>query len=438
MMTSKRSHTTIGLIGAVAAIALAHTASPVGAAPGDLLATVTLPGHIGSVGGTTVPGGPSGIVYIVPRGFFDDTWDIYDPPPGLGPQVAALLATKNFVDSVTGNPVTVSCGTWDPTRNVLWVALAGNPGPVHSVDLGDLTTSGNAIATFEFDSFVGGITTCDGIAYDEGRDTLWISPDVNLSVYEYDLGGGFAGFGNQIRAVSPQNAVGQTDGAVSGVTIGSNNTLYIGRNGFQEIRRVDKDTGVFISQFAQTVGRAEDLSCDPITYAPIEAIISKELDVFYEAFEVEEGTCPLPVGVISIMIDIHFPSNPNNLNCKSNGKMPVMIFGMDDFDVTEINVDTLRLDLESNGNGISPVSVGIEDEGSPDEKGVEAEFGTPDGFLDMSVRFDTQEVAELIDCDDLAKGEASETLVLSGELNDGTPFASDPIGDPGIDQVVKR
>lgn len=288
----RRSISAIGSL--AAAFVLAQGLSPAIAAPGDLLATVTLPGNGSSVSGATIPGGPSGVVYIAPRAFFTSTWDIYDPPAGFGPQVAALLATKTFVDAAN-NPVAVSCGTWDPTRDVLWVATAGIPGPVYSVDLGDLTVSGNALATFEFNSNVGGISLCDGIAYDPERDTLWISPDVNQSVYEYDLGGSFTGFGTQIRAVSPQNAAGQADGLVSGVTVGTNNTLYIGRNGAQEVRRVDKDTGAFISQFAQTVGRAEDLSCDPVTYAPLEAILAKEAYTgLYEAFEVETDTCPLP------------------------------------------------------------------------------------------------------------------------------------------------
>jgi hypothetical protein len=48
-----------------------------------------------------------------------------------------------------------------------------------------------------------------------------------------------------------------------------------------------------VSQFATTNFRVEDLTCDSTTYAPKEAILAK--DAFgssYEAFEVEEGTCP--------------------------------------------------------------------------------------------------------------------------------------------------
>ena len=167
------------LMQATAALALAGAANaPATAAPGDLLATVSLPGNGDSVGGTTIPGGPGGIVYAAPRGFFGNTWDIYDPPAGLGPQAATLLATKTIVDA-SNIPVVAECGSWDPTRNVLWIATLSVSGdPVYTVDLGDFTASGDALATFQFNSNVGGIGLCDGIAFDPERDTLWISPDV--------------------------------------------------------------------------------------------------------------------------------------------------------------------------------------------------------------------------------------------------------------------
>ena len=434
----------IGLIASfVAAFALTHNMSPAIAAPGDLLATVTLPGNGDSVGGSTVPGGPSGIVYIAPRAFVTGTWDIYLPPPGSGAQVAALLATKTFVDGA-GNPVAVSCGTWDPLRNVLWVANTGVPGPVYTVDLGDLTASGTALATFKFDSNIGGASLCDGISYDEGSDTLWISPDVDTFVYEYDLNG------NQLRAVAPLNAADERDGRVSGVTIGSDNTLYIGRNGAQEIRRINKDTGAFISDFAQTDGRAEDLSCDPVTYDPLEAIISKEaFGGLYEAFEVEEGTCPLP-GRLEVMIDIKFLSNPNAFNCKQKGNLPITIFGMENFDVTDIVIENLRLALESDPEGAHvtpPKSWSFADQGDPEtDKGaslgaiidsVEQDFLNADGFLDLDVAFNAQDVADLIGCDAMARGDVSATLVvLEDDPGDGFLWQSVPVGDPGIDQLV--
>lgn len=211
----------------------------------------------------------------------------------LIPIQAVLLATKDLRDAAN-NPITVSTVAWDSTRGVLWGAFGNN---VYTINLGDPTVNGVALTTFQFNPNVGGISAIDGLAYDVERDTLWQSPDVNASVFEFGLGPPSANaLGVLLSTVTPVNAAGQPDGLVSGVVVGSNNTLYIGRNGAQEIRRVNKSTGAYISQFAQTFGRAEDLSCDPVTYAPLEVIISKELTGVgtYEAFEVETGTCPLP------------------------------------------------------------------------------------------------------------------------------------------------
>jgi hypothetical protein len=132
----------------------------------------------------------------------------------------------------------------------------------------------------------------DGIAYDANDDSIYYTPDVSCHVYH------FASDGTFLNLVTPKNAVGASDCQVSGVTVGSANTLYIGRDGAAEIRRIDKTTGAFISTFATTSGRVEDLTCDPITYAPLEAVLSKDaFNVLYEAFEVEEGTCPGPEGI---------------------------------------------------------------------------------------------------------------------------------------------
>lgn len=264
---------------------------PALAATGDLLGTVTLPGSAGSVGGDMMPRSGGGVLYVNTQTFFATQLGIYAPPLG-GNGAATLLATKNLVDSGNAS-VIVTTVAWDSTRGVLWGAYNDN---VYSIALGDPEVSGDALTTFQFDANVGGISTVDGLAYDPNSDTLWYSPDVDLSVYEFGLGPPSANtLGAPLSTVTPKNAVNSADGLVSGVVVGSANTLYIGRNGAQEIRRVSKSTGDFVSNFAQTDGRAEDLACDPVTYAPLEAIIAKELVTIgeYQAFEVETGTCPL-------------------------------------------------------------------------------------------------------------------------------------------------
>ena len=261
------------IIGAMLGIML--LTSIAAAAPGDLLATVNLPMPVGtSVGGTF-----DGTNYISVMAGGNDLY-IMSPPPGDG--WATLVATKPIVDGAN-NPVYISAVAWDPTREMVWGAY-GNA--VYLIDISGL----NAVATFQFNPEVGGISLIDGLAYDASDDTLYHSPDVDMNVYH------FATDGTLLNTITPKNAAGQADGRVSGVVVGSGNTLYIGRDGAAEIRWIDKTTGNFISQFATTSGRVEDLTCDPVTYWPKEAVLSKDAyNGLYEAFEVEPGTCPLQI-----------------------------------------------------------------------------------------------------------------------------------------------
>ncbi|MHA2105238.1 MAG: hypothetical protein ACW981_17535 [Candidatus Hodarchaeales archaeon] len=270
------------------------------AAPGDLLGTVNLPGNTCSVGGTF-----DGTYYMTMEGgegvsnCAGGDLQVFQPPVG-GNSPATLISTKSIVDA-DNNPVIISALAWDAGRGQVWGAFNDE---VWLIDIGDPTVSGNALATFEFSpslqappeevgpsfgSQLPGIELVDGLAYDTNDNSIWYSPDVHNNVYH------FASDGTYIGKVRPKNTDGFFDGRVSGVAVGTDDTLYIGRDGDAEIRRVHKITGVFISQFATTAGRVEDLTCDPLTYAPKEAILAKDaFQHLYEAFEVEEGTCPLP------------------------------------------------------------------------------------------------------------------------------------------------
>jgi hypothetical protein len=272
-----RNFSRITICSVLFAVFFALLASAAYAAPGDLLATVTLPGN----GSCSVNGTFDGTYYISVD-CAGTVLQIYTPPPGDG--AATLVSTKNVVDGV-GTPVTTGGLAWDPTRNMLWAAYNDN---VYLIDIGNPTVSGNAVATLQFVAGVGGLSLVDGMAYDSSDDTIYMSPDVDANVYH------FSPTGTLLNTVTPKNAAGAPDGQVSGVVVGTGNTLYIGRSSTEEIRRINKTTGDFISGFASTTGRVEDLTCDPVTYAPLEAILSKDAYAqLYEVFEVEAGTCPL-------------------------------------------------------------------------------------------------------------------------------------------------
>ncbi|HLC01858.1 MAG TPA: hypothetical protein VJK02_02370 [Anaerolineales bacterium] len=288
---------------------------------GDLLDTVGVPSGLVNSNNCSVAAAFDGTYFYTMQGGLDvdcagSTLQVFDPPapdgvPGAPPDDATLVATKTIQDA-GGNPVSISAVEWDASRStpgnvMFWGAYADT---VYLIDIGDPAAGGVAVATFQFNPGVGGATLVDGLAWDPADDTLYYSPDVDCNVYQFGLGTGGQALGGLLNTVTPKNLAGESDCSVSGVAIGAGNTLYIGRDGTAEIRRVDKTTGAFVSTFATTAGRVEDLVCDPVTYAPLEAILAKDAyggplgdpdnHAFYEAFEVEAGTCPLPQPEITL------------------------------------------------------------------------------------------------------------------------------------------
>jgi hypothetical protein len=127
---------------------------------------------------------------------------------------------------------------------------------------------------------------------------------------------------------------------------------------------------------------------------------------------------PAPLGVA---FDVKPGSCPNPINPRSHGVLPVAVLGTTEFDVHDIDVDTLLL------AGVSPLNSSYEDVAEPymgDMCGcAEAE---PDGFDDLTLKFKTQEVVEALGS--LPGGDA--VLTLTGALLDGTPIE-------GQDCVIK-
>ena len=127
---------------------------------------------------------------------------------------------------------------------------------------------------------------------------------------------------------------------------------------------------------------------------------------------------------VEISIDIKPQSCPNPVNVKSKGVLPVAILGSDVLDVNDIDIDTVLLE------GIVPLRGSYEDTASPVIDDTECACTTDgaDGYIDLNLKFDTQEVVE-------ALGDVidSETwmLHLTGNLKDGTPIE-------GTDCIVIR
>ena len=113
---------------------------------------------------------------------------------------------------------------------------------------------------------------------------------------------------------------------------------------------------------------------------------------------------------ISVDVDIKPGSCPNPLNLKSKGVLPVAVLGTDEFSVTTIDPYTINLNREGFENvGVAPIRWSYEDVATPftgelcdchDLKG--------DGYVDMTLKFDTQELVK--------------TLGLSGEAGNRIPL----------------
>ena len=272
----------------LAALVWVNTRPPV--SYGTLLATVTLPGN----GECSVGGTFTGTDYVaVKSGCFSDTLQVYRPPIGSG--AAALVSNKKLYDPESGKPVNISAVAWDTRRQMLWGAMA------NAVYLIDPNEGSRVTATLQFRPDVKGSYLVDGLAYDSTDDSLYYVPDSNPNIYHFSLGTDGQPLGTLLNTVRPKDKSGDTESDVSGVVVGSADTLYVGRNKGSGARivRIHKKSGEFISDFATTFERVEDLTCDSKSHAwrGVEAILAKDaFNELYEAFEVEAGTCGPPDG----------------------------------------------------------------------------------------------------------------------------------------------
>lgn len=117
-----------------------------------------------------------------------------------------------------------------------------------------------------------------------------------------------------------------------------------------------------------------------------------------------------PIKDIPVALDIKPTSCPNPVNTKSNGVVPVAILGSDEIDVTQIDLDSIRL------AGLAPIRSDLEDVATPYEPltGKETTLDCteegPDGYLDLTLKFAPQDLLEAV------------TLYFGAELIDGEAY----------------
>ncbi|MDH4067614.1 MAG: hypothetical protein OEU97_01600 [Dehalococcoidia bacterium] len=118
----------------------------------------------------------------------------------------------------------------------------------------------------------------------------------------------------------------------------------------------------------------------------------------------------IPAGVaLSVVladVDIKPMSCSNPLNVNSKGVLPVAILGGELWDVTVVDPATVELE------GVAPLGWALEDVAGPGCSG-------PDGYLDLTLKFETQEIVEELGA--VNDGDVV-FLYLTGNLFGGAPM----------------
>ena len=130
---------------------------------------------------------------------------------------------------------------------------------------------------------------------------------------------------------------------------------------------------------------------------------------------------------IEVPVDIKPQSCPNPLNVGNKGVLPVAILGTEDFDVTCVDPATVMLE------GVSPLRWAMEDVATPFEPYIGKEDALdcntcgPDGYLDLTLKFDTQAMVAALGA--VNNGDVL-VLELTGNLKEecgGTPIVGEDV-----------
>jgi hypothetical protein len=107
---------------------------------------------------------------------------------------------------------------------------------------------------------------------------------------------------------------------------------------------------------------------------------------------------------VNVSVDIKPGSDPNSINLCSGGAVPVAIFGSVEFDVLDVNTETLRF-----------ADADVKVVGKKDRSLCSYEDVNGDGETDLVCHYATQDIAAL--------DGTSSAATINGSLHDGTAIA---------------
>ncbi|MBW2570647.1 MAG: PQQ-like beta-propeller repeat protein [Deltaproteobacteria bacterium] len=158
-------------------------------------------------------------------------------------------------------------------------------------------------------------------------------------------------------------------------------------------------------------------------YAQLKDTFGQLSNVFTDQIDYLESC---GVGVVPVFVDIKPGSCPNplNVNVKDKGVLPVAVLGTMDFDVTTIDPSTIKLTREPVDCFVQPIRWSCEDVATPfEEELCDCHDLNGDGYMDLTLKFVTQEVVSCLALEELAG--KTIPLTLTGNLkeeNSGTPI----------------
>ena len=259
---------------------------------------------------------------------------------------------------------------------------------------------------------------------------LYVVKPAKVSLYDGHTGAYMGDFIDSNSILGPFSFVFRPDGYV-----------YVSSISEHEVLRYDAQTGDFNSVFASGGG----------LQSPFSLAFGPDTDLYVASFLTNQVLCYdgqtgdfnsvfasgcgldgpvyitfVPEPVLTVEIDIKPGSCPNPVNVKSSGVLPVAILGTEDVNVIDIVIASIRL-ADPN---VAPIRNSYEDVAAPvfDANDCNCTTDGPDGFLDLTLKFETQRIVEAIG--DVNHGDIL-TLMLTGVLFDETPIE-------GVDCVLIR
>ncbi len=161
-----------------------------------------------------------------------------------------------------------------------------------------------------------------------------------------------------------------------------------------------------------------DIDGDPATgqggkETQVHWYLGSEGPVAFNILDIKPGSCPNPFN--AKLFDYVGGDNEHK-----GGVLPVAILGSDELDVLDVDLSTVRLE------GVCPLETGIgyEDVSRPVVDGYVCECTSegPDGYLDLTMKFSSLEIAAAILANEPPTLGDRMMLTITGELTDGTQF----------------